>query len=140
MRVTRHVVLSVSLLFLAACTTRPPDPNTMRAGESMPERTFDFCLPWSASPARFVAGRAPIYPVNRFLAGEDGFAIVEFRISGEGKAGEFVNVESSHPAFYTHTKLAIQSWTFEPAIIDGEPVTVHCRLQQDFNAKNRFRR
>ncbi len=106
----------------------------------MPESTFDFCQPWSARPAKFVAGRAPIYPVNRLLAGEDGFAIVEFQISSEGKAEKFVNVESSHPAFFTHTKVAIQSWTFEPAIIDGEPVTVHCRLQQDFSAKNRLLR
>ena len=106
----------------------------------MPERTFDFCQPWSQTPAKVVAGRAPIYPVNRLMAGQDGYAIVEFDISDQGKARNFVNVESSHSTFYAHTKLAIQEWTFEPARIDGKPVAVRCRFRQDYAVKNKSRR
>lgn len=136
-RISQLVIVSFLALSLIACSATPTDPNTSRAGRSMPERTFDYCRPWSPTPARVVAGRAPIYPVNRFIAGHDGYAIVEFEISDQGKAGNFVNVESSHSSFYAHTKLAIQDWTFEPAIIDGEPVTVHCRFRQDFTVKNK---
>ncbi len=74
------------------------------------------------------------------MAGQDGYAIVEFEISDQGQARNFVNVESSHSALYAHTKLAIPDWTFEPALIDGEPATVHCRFRQDFSVKNKSRR
>ncbi len=106
----------------------------------MPERTFDSCQPSSSTPAKVIAGRVPIYPVNRLMAGQDGYTIVEFEITDQGEARNFVNVESSHSAFYAHTKVFIQDWTFEPARIDGEPITVHCRYRQDYTVKNKSRR
>ncbi len=106
----------------------------------MPERTFDSCQPSSSTPAKVIAGRVPIYPVNRLMAGQDGYTIVEFEITDQGEARNFVNVESSHSAFYAHTKLFIQDWTFEPARIDGKPTTVHCRYRQDYTVKNKSRR
>ena len=98
----------------------------------MAARSFSSCEPATDSNPILLTGRAPVYPVHRLLANEEGYTIFEFDITTKGRAGNFKVVESSHPNFYAHARAAVAEWVFEPAMQDGIPVTVRCQLRQEF--------
>ena len=127
-------------LTLAACSAPPPNPNESRAGNRLEARTFDFCLPQTETPPRLVSGKAPVYPVNRMLAGEDGYTTIEFDIGEDGTTSNFVQIESSHPKFYANARHAVSDWQFEPAISGTSPKAVRCRFRQEFSLKNKSNR
>ena len=125
---------------ISACAPAPTDPNMKRADEQLPSQYYDICEPRTQPPPKLLEGRAPIYPVNRLVAGHDGYAVIEFDITPEGKTKNFVNVDSSHPKFYAHTKIAVAEWTFEPAVQDGVAITVHCQFRQGFFVRGKSNR
>jgi outer membrane biosynthesis protein TonB len=130
----------LTALLTAACTIVAPDPNTTKADQKLDVQAFPGCQPAAESPPKLVAGRAPVYPVNRLLADEDGYAILEFDVTTDGRALNFTQIESSHPSFYSHTKSAIAEWIFEPATQDGTNVAVRCRFRQGFSVPYKERR
>lgn len=131
-RFTMHLVLA--LVMVAGCALPPPDPNKSRADRTVRERYFETCEPSTDVPPKLVGGKTPTYPVNRLLAREDGYAIIEFDVTPEGTTANVSKVESSHPAFAAHSRIAVLDWIFEPATQDGVPVTVHCSLNQAYSS------
>ena len=126
--------LVLALIILAGCALPPSDPNKSRADQKVRERYFNTCEPSTEVPPKLVGGQTPIYPVQRLLAREDGYAIIEFDVTPEGATANVTKVESSHPAFASHSRIAVLDWTFEPAIQDGVPVAAHCSLHQTYSA------
>lgn len=131
------------VMLISACAPAPTNPDVSRADQQLPSQHYDICEPKTQPPPKLLEGRAPLYPVNRLIAGHDGYAVIAFDITPEGLTKNFVNVESSHPKFYAHTKIAVAEWTFAPAMRDGVAITVRCQLRQGFfvsGKSNRQRR
>ncbi len=124
--------LLLTALLVAACGSVPPDPNMTRADRALESRAIGGCQPSTGNPPRLLSGRSPIYPVGRLMAQKDGYAILEFDITPDGRAENFKKIESSHPKFYSHTRVAVEDWKFSPAELDGTPILVRCQFRQDF--------
>ncbi len=131
----RRNFLALVALSTAACSSIASDPDFVWANREMTERTFPACQPRTNSHPRLVTGKAPIYPISRVMAEEDGHAILEFDVTERGRAENFKMIESSKRIFYTHTRIAVSDWIFEPAIQDDVPITVRCKFRQDFIIK-----
>ena len=101
----------------------------------MEVKTFDNCDPITDVPVKLVKAKAPVFPVQRLVAKQQGYAIIDFDVSLEGRAENIKNVKNSHKSFYVHAKLALQEWEFEPAQQDGEPIRVRCQLRQAFRLR-----
>ena len=86
-----------------------------------------------------IAIAGSVYPVNRLLACQEGYAILAFDITPDGRAENFENIESSHPKFYVHTRLAVAEWKFAPATQDGTSIQVRCRFRQEFRIPYKMR-
>jgi TonB family protein len=56
----------------------------------------------------------PAYPYERLLAGDEGYAVVKFTLTGEGKVESTVLLEASHPDFGGALIAAVESWSFKP--------------------------
>lgn len=56
----------------------------------------------------------PAYPYDRLLAGEEGYAVVKFTLTGEGKVESVVLQEASHTDFGGALVAAVESWLFRP--------------------------
>ena len=122
----------LAAILIAACSSVVPGQNVVKSDRNMTGHTFSGCQPRPDSPPRLVAGKSPIYPIHRMLAKEEGYTIIAFDITATGHAENFEMIESSNSVFYTHTRVAVSDWQFEPAIVDGEPVTVRCQFRQSF--------
>ncbi len=134
------VWLLLSLAMIAACTVVPPEPNTSRPDQRLQGRYFDQCEPRTETPAKLIAGRTPLYPVNRYLAEEDGHTDVAFDITALGRVENLTRIGSSHPSFYVSTREAIAEWQFAPAEQDGVAITVHCEFRQSFSVPHKWNR
>ena len=128
-----NLLAGLAALLVAACSSVPPDENVVRADRKISGITFSGCQPSADSSPKLVTGKAPIYPVHRWLEREEGYAIIAFDITASGKAENFEMIASSNPVFYTHTRVAVTDWIFEPATQDGEPLTVRCQFRQSFS-------
>ena len=126
------LLVLLTMLIASACGSVPPDPNMTRADRELKARTIGGCQPSTEIPPRLLSGRSPIYPVGRLMAQKDGYAILKFDITPEGRAENFKKIESSHPKFYSHTRVAVEDWEFSPAALDGMPILVRCQFRQDF--------
>jgi len=56
----------------------------------------------------------PAYPYERMLAGEEGYAVVRFTLTGKGTVEKAEVVEASHPDFGGALVAAVESWFFTP--------------------------
>ena len=56
----------------------------------------------------------PAYPYERMLAGEEGYAVVKFTLTSEGKVESSMLLEASHPDFGGALVAAVESWQFKP--------------------------
>jgi len=57
----------------------------------------------------------PVFPYERALAQEEGFAIVRFKLDPRGGVISTEVVEASHPDFGGALVAAVEGWTFSPA-------------------------
>ena len=130
----------IASIVLSGCTTVPRDPNTSRADDEVREQAFPGCEPATDIPPTLISGRTPIYPVNRLLAEEDGYAVLTFDVKADGRVANVEKVESSHPLFASHTKIAVVDWVFRPAEQDGVAVAVRCGFRQTFSVPFKHRR
>lgn len=123
---------ALAALVTAACSSVVPGQSVVKSDRNITGHTFSDCQPRPDSPPRLVTGKSPIYPIHRMLAKEEGYTIIAFDITAKGNAENFEMIESSNSVFYTHTRVAVSDWQFEPATVKGEPVTVRCQFRQSF--------
>ena len=128
----QRIYLALAVLLTTACASVAPDSNVARADRKMTEQSFSACQPRTDSPPKLISGKAPVYPVQRMMSREQGYAVIEFDLTATGRAENFKQVESSNSIFYTHTRVAVADWIFEPALLDGAPITVRCQFRQMF--------
>ena len=131
-----HIVL-LSIVFLSACGHTDTSERASRSGSSAIGVVVDSCRPVPDNPPTVIKGKQPIYPVKRLLDYQEGFASFKFDITPEGRTENFENLESTHSAFYVHSKFAIADWKFAPVLIDGKPARVTCYQRLDFGILNK---
>ncbi|MFT3782210.1 MAG: TonB family protein [Nibricoccus sp.] len=64
----------------------------------------------------------PVYPYERLLANEEGYAKVKFTINSAGMVESAEIVEASHPDFGAALIAAAESWHFRPGTAGEQPV------------------
>ncbi len=74
----------------------------------------------------------PVYPRERFVAGEEGSAEATFVIGPRGQITEFALGECSAPEFGAALTAAIDAWLFRPGMKEGNNVPVRMALRQEF--------
>lgn len=73
--------------------------------------------------ARPINRRAPRYPDRAAAAGVDGVALVTFTVTAEGRVKDAEVVFSApHTMFGDEALRAVNSWRYEPKLVDGAPV------------------
>lgn len=117
---------------VAGCANTDLGENTTRSNAWMPSFEVDFCSGYHDTLPVFLKGRAPIYPVKRLRAEEEGYAVATFTISETGKVTDIRREVASHGAFYAHLRAALERWQFTPAKRAGEAVSVNCRYRQEY--------
>lgn len=75
----------------------------------------------------------PVYPRERFMAGESGEAEVEFEVGASGWPTAISVRRTSQPEFGAALAAAVAAWAFQPAIENGRGVTSRLRVQHHFN-------
>lgn len=94
------------------------------AGEIVPPRII-----------QTVAARFPVSQEN--TTNRTGEAVVLVSITADGMLGDLLVAGYSHPDFATEAVNVLRQWRFEPAQLDGQPVSVRLTLQFDFQTTMR---
>jgi TonB family protein len=74
----------------------------------------------------------PVFPRERFVAGEEGSAEATFVIGPRGQIIEFALGECSAPEFGAALTAAVDTWLFRPGMKEGNNVAVRVALRQEF--------
>ncbi|MBW7896626.1 MAG: TonB family protein [Opitutaceae bacterium] len=111
----RSLMLPAALLVAAA---------PLQAGEIVPPKII-----------QTVTARFPVSQENS--TNRTGEAVVLVSITAEGKLGDLLVAGYSHPDFATEAVNVLRQWRFEPAQLDGQPVSVRLTLQFDFQTTMR---
>jgi TonB family protein len=80
-----------------------------------------------------LGGPNPEYPEAMRKEGISGLVVLEAVIDDTGRVRALEVLKSADPAFSASAMLAVEQWTFEPAIYDGAPVSVRYNLTVRFN-------
>lgn len=74
----------------------------------------------------------PVFPRERFVAGEEGSAEATFVIGPRGQITEFALGECSAPEYGAALAAAVDTWLFRPGMKAGNNVAVRVALRQEF--------
>ncbi len=89
------------------------------------------------SPPRRISGPAPAYPEDARKERIEGTVVIQAVIGKGGTVTQTRVLRSLAPSLDQASREAIRGWTFEPATLDGKPVsvfynlTINFRLSQD---------
>ncbi|MCP1728457.1 TonB family protein [Natronospira proteinivora] len=76
---------------------------------------------------------APRYPTRAYRSNIEGFALVSFVVDEYGETREVRVVDSSPGDIFDRSaKEAVESWRFEPRVVDGRPVSTEVTEVIDF--------
>jgi TonB family protein len=90
-------------------------PQPKSVGEPLPLEAFQ--------PARMKRYIKPAYPSDARAKNEEGWVKLSFMVSPEGKAYEFYISQSVGNKEFERSALEIiKYWTFEPAVLKGQPI------------------
>lgn len=76
----------------------------------------------------------PVYPRTALLAGASAIVGAEFTVNPEGMVEDISILEATGSEFEAAMRAAIESWAFQPARDDGNPVAVRLRVKHEFSA------
>lgn len=80
------------------------------------------CRATGDRPLQLLSGAGPAYPEAAREQGIEGFVLVRYDISVDGRVVRAQVTESEPPGVFDAAALAaVRSWTFNPAVVDGEP-------------------
>ncbi len=86
----------------------------------------------SLEPPRVIRETPPLYSEGAFEQGIEGRVILKVIIRKDGSMGPIRIHESLDPDLDNAAVVAVSSWTFEPATIDGDPINVLADIEVDF--------
>ena len=80
------------------------------------------CLGPSNRPLQLISGSGPSYPAAARAQGVEGFVVIRYNISVQGRVSD-ARVVGAEPAdiFDAAALAAVRSWVFNPPLVDGEP-------------------
>lgn len=79
------------------------------------------CMGGYNRPMELVSGSHPEYPSEARAAGVEGFVVVRYDVTREGRVINAEVVAASPPGTFDAAALrAVTSWVFKPAVRDGE--------------------
>ncbi len=84
------------------------------------------------TPPRAIEKVAPKYPAEARKEKVEGVVILQAVISDRGVVEEVKVLKSAHPALDQAAMEAVQAWRWEPAFLDGKPVSVYYNLTINF--------
>jgi TonB family protein len=87
-----------------------------------------------SNPPRLYEVEDPVFPTNRLLAGESGQAIAVFVVQADGRVGEVQIRSATKPEYGEALRAALETWLFEPAMKDGQRVSVTLSKRTNFKA------
>jgi len=87
----------------------------------------------SASALRPFYGSAPAYPAALRQSGLKGEAVVNLRVTPEGKVLEPVVERASEAPFGEEARAAVQQWRFLPRVVTGQPVETRVSIPFAFD-------
>ncbi len=81
-------------------------------------------------PTRMVV---PVYPAALRVTGKQGEVLVDFIVDTTGRVRNAFVVRTSHEAFSSHALVAVNQWTFMPAVKNGALVNTHMQVPVYFS-------
>jgi TonB family protein len=81
--------------------------------------------------AKLVRQPAPIYPQEAKEAGISGHVILNIVVGKDGTVQD-VSLVSGHPLLVPAAKDAVKQWTYQPTLLNGEPVEVVTQVEVNF--------
>ncbi len=76
-------------------------------------------------PERWLGGAQIVYPEEARAAGIEGQVTVRYRIRSDGSVDHVEVVTSDPPGVFDDAAvLAVRTWRYQPATVDGKPVDV----------------
>jgi TonB family protein len=114
---------------LRAITVGLPLPQPS-AGSIRPGQFVEFGP--DVTPPRRIAGQAPEYPEAAKERGLEGSPMVDVWISETGDVIDLAIADSAGANLDDALLRAVAGWRFEPATVDGVPVSVRMRVQHVF--------
>jgi protein TonB len=117
------VTYNVTVAFTLAAPPPPPLPPPPAAQTSTPDDwPADAVRVGGAVPApRKLTNVAPVYPQNAKAAQVEGVVIVRVLIERDGRVGD-TQILRSIPLLDQAATDAVSQWTFEPTLLNGQPV------------------
>ncbi|MCE3004303.1 MAG: energy transducer TonB, partial [Xanthomonadaceae bacterium] len=109
-----------------AAATPPPAPAPAPVAQTPPSggETRD------ARPLREIA---PTYPVDAARKRQEGWVELEFTIATDGSVRDVAVVRAQPSRVFDREAVrAMQQWSFEPALRNGQPVEVRARRRVQF--------
>ncbi len=83
-------------------------------------------------PAQIIKSVAPNYPFSLQMHGVEGYAVVYYLISEEGRAFDFVTFAASRPEFGRATIRALMRSRFSPGLVEGRPSVTRSLSRRTF--------
>jgi TonB family protein len=76
----------------------------------------------------------PLFPLSQIDKQRTGYVRIVISVSREGVLNDYMVVAYSRKAFAKSVEDVIRKWTFEPAMLNGQPVSVISELNIEFEA------
>jgi protein TonB len=83
-------------------------------------------------PAEVLSSQRPTYPPAAAAANIQGTVVVLVMVGTDGKVKQ-AKVESGHPMLTNAALTAVRTWTFRPALLNGNPVEAPARVELNFH-------
>ena len=119
-----------SVLAIAAVLNLVPSGGLLAGGG--PECAGIYNVEGDVQKPIRLTGPAPVYPEEARKERIQGMVVVKAVIDHEGKVVSTEVVESAREDLDAAAAEAIGAWTFEPATLKGEPVSVYYNLTVNF--------
>ena len=93
------------------------------------------CISTQNRPLQLISGGEPAYPAEARERGLEGYVVVRYDVTAAGAVRNAQVVEAQpQDTFDAAALVAVRSWVFQPALIDGEP-----QAQQALHSTLRFK-
>lgn len=117
--------LFLMLAAVSAAQAAPENDPATAAAEPVELEVFQGPLQKDVKPAQ--------YPLSERVKGNEGWVILNFMVSPQGKPYEaFVAGSSGNKAFEQSALKAAEKWTFEPASVGGTPIDAAHAIKVQF--------
>lgn len=93
----------------------PDDAGTIDEYQYTPQQYLD-------GPLVVMIRVAPIYPPSMRAKGIEGYVLVQFDVTTEGRVANIRTIESSHSGFIKAASRAAARFKYKPRVVDGVPL------------------